>query len=126
MTPAELKQRTKTFAVRILKLVDALPTRTSGRVVGGQIARSGCSVAANYRAACRGRSKAEFIAKLGIAEEEADETLLWLEIIEEAGLQPARRLAELRREADELTAIFSASRITARNRPSKIENRQSP
>lgn len=126
MNAAELKPRTKAFAVRILELADALPARTSGRVAGTQIARSGCSVAANYRAACRGRSRAEFIAKLGIAEEEADETPLWLEIIEEAGLQPAQRLCELQREADELTAIFAASRLTARNRQSAIGNRQSP
>jgi four helix bundle protein len=117
MNEQDLKQRTKTFALRILKLVDSLPTKTSSRVLADQIARSGTSVAANYRAACRGRSKAEFIAKLGIAEEEADETELWLELIEEHGLLSQAKLADLRREAGELTAIFASSRITAnRNR----------
>lgn len=117
MNEQDLKQRTKTFALRILKLVDSLPTKTSSRVLADQISRSGTSVAANYRAACRGRSKAEFIAKLGIAEEEADETELWRELIEEHGLVPPTKLAELRREAGELTAIFASSRITAnRNR----------
>lgn len=117
MNEQDLKQRTKTFALRILKLVDSLPTKTSSRVLADQIARSGTSVAANYRAACRGRSKAEFIAKLGIVEEEADETELWLELIEEHGLVSAAKLADFRREAGELTAIFASSRITAnRNR----------
>lgn len=89
MEERDLKLRTKAFALRILKLVDSLPGRVSARVLANQIARSGTSVAANYRAACRGRSKQEFIAKLGIAEEEADETELWLELIEDHGLQSA-------------------------------------
>ncbi len=130
MNETELKQRTKVFALRILKLVDSLPNRISARVLANQIARSGTSVAANYRSACRGRSKAEFIAKLGIAEEEADETELWLELIEEHGLLSAQKLGDLRREAGELTAILAASRITASARPasrrqSAIVNRQS-
>ena len=76
MTEDELKERTKKFALRIIKLVDALPKTTAGRAIGGQLVCSGTSVPANYRAACRGRSKAEFIAKLGIVEEEADESAL--------------------------------------------------
>jgi len=76
MTVEELKERTKKFALRIIKLVDALPKTTTGRAIGGQLVRAGTSVPANYRAACRGRSKAEFIAKLGIVEEEADESAL--------------------------------------------------
>lgn len=106
MNLTELRQRTKTFAIRNLQLVDCLPKTVVGRVVGQQIARSGTSVAANYRAACRARSRAEFIAKIGIAEEEADETLFWLEIIEEAALLTAPQLGDLKREADELTAIL--------------------
>lgn len=131
MNETDLKQRTKEFALRILKLVDTLPNRISARVLANQIARSGTSVAANYRAACRGRSKAEFISKLGIAEEEADETELWLELIEEHGLVSAGKLAALRQEAGELTAIIASSRITAaRNvsggiRQSKIGNPKS-
>jgi len=113
MDERDLKQRTKVFALRVLKLVDSLPSRVSARVLGNQIARSGTSVAANYRAACRGRSKQEFIAKLGIAEEEADETELWLELIEDHGLFSGPKLADLRREAGELTAILAASKLTA-------------
>jgi four helix bundle protein len=86
MTEAELLQRTKTFALRVIKLVNALPNNTAGRAIGNQLIRSGTSVAANYRAACRGRSKAEFIAKLGTVEEEADESALWMELIIESKL----------------------------------------
>lgn len=81
MTKEELMRRTKEFAIRIVKLVNALPETTAGRAIGSQLIRSGTSVAANYRAACRGRSKAEFIAKLGTVEEEADESAFWLEMI---------------------------------------------
>lgn len=92
MTEKEMLDRTKKFALRVLKLVAALPNTIAGRTIGGQLARSGTSVASNYRAACRGRSKPEFIAKLGIAEEEADESCLWMEIIIDDGLMPERRL----------------------------------
>ena len=81
MNAQDLKERTKQFALRVMRLVDALPNTPKGRAIASQLVRSGTSVAANYRAACRGRSKAEFIAKVGIAEEEADETALWLELI---------------------------------------------
>ena len=81
MNEDDLKKRTKQFALRILKLVAALPRTIAGRTIGGQLARSGTSVAANYRAACRARSKAEFISRLGVVEEEADESALWLELI---------------------------------------------
>jgi len=80
----DLKKRTKAFALRILKLVDALPKTTAGRALASQIVRSGTSVAANYRAACRARSTADFTAKMGIVEEEGDETLFWLELLEES------------------------------------------
>ena len=83
---SDLKKRTKAFALRILKLVDALPKTTAGRALASQIVRSGTSVAANYRAACRARSTADFIAKMGIVEEEGDETLFWLELLEESEL----------------------------------------
>jgi len=116
MTEAELKQRTKRFALRILKLVDALPRTTVGRVLGSQVARSGTSVGANYRAACRGLSKAEFISKLGTVEEEADESAFWLELIIEASVLPPKRVHLLLQEASELTAIMGASRITATGR----------
>jgi four helix bundle protein len=114
-----LQTRTKKFAVRILKLVDHLPNTISGRALGKQIVRSGTSVGANYRAACRARSKAEFTAKLGVVVEEADETLYWLELIVEASLLPGRRVSLLLREADELTAIFAAARYTSSRRASR-------
>jgi four helix bundle protein len=86
MDAEELKKRTKRFALRILKLASALPNSLQGRTVGGQLGRSGTSVGSNYRAACRGRSRAEFISNLGIVEEEADESAFWLELIIDGGL----------------------------------------
>ncbi len=115
MTEKELLQRTKTFALRVIKLVNALPNNTAGRTIGGQLIRSGTSVAANYRAACRGRSKAEFIAKLGTVEEEADESCLWMELIIESGLMEEKLVAGLLKEANQITAIMAASKISARN-----------
>ena len=127
MTEKELLQRTKNFALRIIKLVNALPNNPAGRAIGGQLIRSGTSVSANYRAACRGRSKAEFIAKLGIVEEEADESALWMELIIESELIEEKLVADLLNEARQITAIVAASKITARrkaiaNRNSQIEN----
>ena len=110
MNEQELKLRTKQFALRILKLVRALPKTVDGRTIGKQLIRVGTSVGANYRAACRGRSKAEFIAKLGIVEEEADECAFWLEIIIEGGLLKAAHVGNLLQEANEITAIMVASR----------------
>ena len=110
VTKAELLTRTKAFALRILKLVDHLPRTTSGRAIGNQLVRSGTSVGANYRAACRSRSRAEFAAKLGLVGEEADETVYWLEVIRDGNLLPANELSGLLKEADELTAIFTAGR----------------
>ncbi len=109
-----LKQRTKNLAMRILKMVETLPKTSTARIISHQIIRSGTSVAANYRAACRARSKAEFIAKLGIVEEEADETLFWLELSEETGLLPSNRLKEIKQEANEITAIIVSSRKSAK------------
>jgi len=114
MNPTELKQRTKTFALRIIKLSRSVPkSDDAGRIIAKQIIRSGTSVAANYRASCRARSKAEFIAKMGTVEEEADESALWLELLAEAGIIPERKLAALLQEANDLTAIMAASRKTA-------------
>ena len=113
----DLKKRTKAFALRILKLVDALPKTTTGRALASQIVRSGTSIAANYRAACRAKSTADFIAKMGIVEEEADETLFWLELLEESDLVLATKLTAIKQEADELIAITVASiKTTRRNR----------
>jgi four helix bundle protein len=119
---AELLARTKHFALRVLQFADHLPRTTSGRAIGSQLVRSGTSIGANYRAACRSRSRAEFAAKLGIVAEEADETLYWLELIRDGRLVPEKAIGELLLEADELTAIFTASRRTsARSQTSNIK-----
>jgi four helix bundle protein len=110
----DLKKRTKAFALRILKLVDAMPKTTAGRALASQIVRSGTSVAANYRAACRAKSPADFIAKMGIVEEEADETLFRLELLEESELVTGAKLTAIKQEANELIAITVASIKTAR------------
>jgi four helix bundle protein len=116
MNAEEMKLRAKKFALRTMKLADSLPRSPSGRALSGQLVRSGTSVAANYRAAGKGRSKAEFIAKLGIAEEEADETQFWLELIIESGMVGEKLLLPLLQEARELTAIIAASRKSAAQR----------
>ena len=113
MTEDELKKRTKLFALRVLKLVAALPKTVAGRTIGNQLARSGTSVAANYRAACRGRSKAEFISRLGVVEEEADESALWLELIIDGKVMKKSLVEPLWVEANELVAIMTSSRKTA-------------
>ncbi|MHC4156465.1 MAG: four helix bundle protein [Planctomycetota bacterium] len=114
MTPEDLKKRTTEFGLRIIRLVEALPRTLTGEIIGKQLLRCGTSVGANYRAACRGRSKAEFIAKLGIVEEEADESAYWMEMLIEAKVIEPDLLAELLAEADELTAIMAASRKTVK------------
>jgi four helix bundle protein len=114
MNAEELKARTKKFALRILKLVAALPNNLQGKTIGSQLVRSGTSVAANYRAACRGRSRAEFIAKLGVVEEEADESAFWLELIIDSGLLQEEKVRRLLQEAGELTKIMASSRISAK------------
>jgi len=118
---ADLKARTKQFALRVMKLVDALPRTIQGRVIAKQIIRSATSVAANYPAACRARSRAEFIAKIGVVEEEADESCFWLELIIDSGLLTEDRIRPLLNEAGELVAIMAASRKSAiGNRKSAI------
>ena len=110
----ELKRRTKAFAIRIVKLFRSLPKTEEARLIGRQVLRSGTSVAANYRAVCRARSKAEFISKVGIVVEEADETVFWLEMLVETSIVPAKKMDELLKEANELLAIFAASQRTAK------------
>jgi four helix bundle protein len=114
MTPDELKKRTKQFGLRIIRLAESLPDTKTAITIGNQLLRCGTSVGANYRAACRGRSKAEFIAKLGIVEEEADESAYWLEMLVEAKIVKLGLVKELHAEAEELTAITAKSRLTAR------------
>ena len=138
MDPAEFKRRTKKFALRVPKLCDSLPQSRSGEVLARQLIRSGTSVGANYRAACRALSRRDMLAKLGNVEEEADESLFWMELITEHGLVPPPRMASIMREGDEILAMVVASRRTLRqgiaytsskkdsikNRQSKIDNRE--
>jgi four helix bundle protein len=114
MNEADLKKRTKQFGLCVIRLVESLPSTSTARTIGNQLLRSGMSVGANYRAACRGKSKADFVAKAGISLEEADECMYWMELLQEAGIVPAEKLKDLMKEADELVAIFTASIKTAR------------
>src|SRR5437867_11009457 len=113
MSPDDLKKRTKHFALRVLKLVAALPKTIEGKAIAGQLTRAGTAVGANYRAACRSRSKAEFVAKIGIVEEEADESAYWMELIIEGGLLKSTQVEPLMTEANELARIMAQSRISA-------------
>ena len=110
----ELKQRTQKFALRIIKLCKSLPAGKDADVIGKQLLRSGTSVGANYRAASRARSQADFISKITICEEEADESGYWMELIIASGLMKKELVNDLSKEANELTAIFTASDKTAR------------
>jgi len=121
----ELKRRTKAFAIRIIRLVEALPNTSTARVIGNQLLRSGTSVGANYRAACRARSQADFVSKIGVVEEEADESAYWLELLVEAGILPIDRIRDLLNEANELTAIFTSSGRTAKHAAAHKTNPQS-
>ena len=116
MDADELKNRTKQFALRILKLAAALPPTIEGNIIRGQLVRAGTAVGANYRAACRGRSRAEFAAKIGVVEEEADESAFWLELVIEAAFLKESHVKRLLDEANELTRIMASSRITAKKR----------
>jgi four helix bundle protein len=114
MNENDLKKRTKQFGLRVIRLVESLPSGQTAQTIGNQLLRSGMSVGANYRAVCRGRSKADFVAKACISLEEADECLYWIEMLQEAGIVPVERLKDLIKEADELVAIFTASIKTAK------------
>jgi four helix bundle protein len=114
MTTNEMKARTKSFALRIIKLVEALPSNRTADVVGKQLVRSGTSVGANYRAACRAKSNADYMAKMGTVEEEADESAFWSEVIVESGLMKEELVKDLLDEADQIVAIIVSSINTAR------------
>jgi four helix bundle protein len=116
MTPEELKARTKSFALRVIKLVGALPSDSATRVIENQMLRSATSVGANYRAACRAQSPAAFAAKLAVVIEEADETLYWLELLAESGRVKAALLEDLQKEVSALVVIVTAARKTAQKR----------
>ena len=119
-----MRHRTEAFAIRIVRLFRALRASEEGRVLGRQVLRSGTSVAANYRAACRARSKVEFVARLGIAVEEADETVFWLGLLGESQVLPKKRLQALLQEAEELRAILAVSRKTAKSSITKSPNHE--
>lgn len=130
MDERQFKERTKKLGLRVIRLVEALPRGRASDVIGRQVLRSATSVGANNRAACRARSNTDMIAKLGIVEEEADETLYWLELLIEAGLMPESRLVELMQETDEIVAMTVASiktlrRSRAHNPKSAIPNPKS-
>ncbi len=114
MNAEEFKGRTKAFTLRVIRVVEALPRESVAQTLGRQLLRSGTSVGANYRAAIRARSRPEFLAKLGIVEEECDESLFWMELLVESGRMPAARLAPLLREGSEILAMTVASIKSAR------------
>jgi four helix bundle protein len=114
MTPDEFKDRTKAFALRVIRLVNSLPRSRAASVIGGQLLRCGTSVGANYRAACRARSSADFVSKMGIVEEESDESAYWMELLIEAGIMKKSRIPDLLNEANEILSMVVASIRTSR------------
>lgn len=110
----DLRKRTKAFALRIVRVYQSLPETGAGQILGRQLLRSGTSVGAHYREACRARSVAEFVSKIEGGLQELEETVYWMELLVEGDLLPARRLSDLLQEAEELTAILAASAITAK------------
>ena len=116
MTQNELKKRTKQFAIRIVNFTDTLPHNRKGWTVGDQLIRAGTSVGANYRAACRSKTTPSFVHKIGVVEEEADETVFWLEILEDCKLGEEKERTSLLKEANELTAIFTATSKSISNK----------
>ena len=120
MNPGEMKQRTKLFALDIIQLVESLPNGRTSEVLGRQLLRSWTSIGSNYRSACRSRSIADFISKMGIVEEEADESLYWMELLIEARIDVSNKMEALMREAGEFLAITVSSIKTARKRKNLI------
>lgn len=114
MASDQFKKRTFEFGIRCVRLVEALPKTMTAQTIGKQLLRAGTSVGANYRAAVRGRSRADFVSRMGIVEEECDESLHWIDVLVELGLVSQKRVEELRREADEIIAIAVSSIKTAR------------
>jgi four helix bundle protein len=125
MNSNELKSRTKRFALMIIELVGQLPQTATGRAISSQLVRCGTSVGANYRAACRAKSPADFIAKIDIVEEEADESCYWLELIGEGKLLPREAIVSAWREANELTAIFTKISITSKENNPRFAKKSS-
>ena len=129
MNPEELKTRTRAFALRVIRLGESLPETPAAKVIRNQLLRCGSSVGANYRAACRARSRADFVSKMGIVEEEADETIYWMELLIDAGIVKRHRIAELLDEADQILSIVISSIKTAKgfraNPQSALRNQKS-
>ncbi len=128
MTQEEMKARTKKFALRVIRLVESLPNTKTANVIGNQLLRSGTSVGANYRAACRAKSTADFISKLSIVEEENDESIYWMELLIESEIVKENLLQNLMKEADEILSIIVSSIKTLkenRNPKSQIPNPKS-
>jgi four helix bundle protein len=124
MSPEEFKRRAFEYGVRIVRLVQALPKKDSARDLGRQLLRAGTSVGANYRAAARARSRADFVAKLGIVEEECDESLYWMEMLMELELVNKKRIQPLYAEGSEILAMVVSSINTARDRPKPLRVRR--
>ena len=114
MNPSDMKKRTKAYALAIIRLVQSLPNTPTTRVIGNQLVKCGTSVGSNYRASCRAKSRADFIAKMGIVEEEADESIYWMELLVESGILPQTEVADLQTEGDEIVRIVVSSINTAR------------
>jgi four helix bundle protein len=126
MNPEEFKKRTKAYALRVIRLVEALPRNDTSKVLGRQLLRCGTSVGANYRSACRAKSRPDFISKMDIVEEEADESLYWMELLIESGQVKDSRLASLMKEGDEILALTVASINTARWKLNDLPARKRP
>ena len=118
MTPDDRKKRLKAYALRCIRLAESFPRTMTGRIVAGQLIRAATSAAANYRACCLARSRADFVAKMGIVEEETDESLFWIEVAVDAGLAKESRITPLAQEGTEILRIVIASRKTAKARSS--------
>lgn len=123
MNSEDMKKRTRAFALRLIRLVESLPNTRTADVLGKQLLRCGTSVGANYRSACRARSNAEFIAKLGIVEEEADESIYWIELMVETELIKQSRINDLLDEANQILSIVVASIITAKSKRAEQPHR---
>jgi len=124
MDKQDLKKRTKEFALRTIKMIEKMPKGIAAAVVSKQVVRSATSVASNYRAACRAKSDNDFLYKIDVVLEEADETLFWLEIIVEAGMMKESLMKNLMKESDELVAIFTATSKTMRSKRNKEKNQK--
>jgi four helix bundle protein len=125
MTEKEFKDKTKQVALRIIRLIESLPSTYTAQIIGKQVLRSATSIGANYRAACRAKSTADLLHKLAIVEEEADESLYWLELLVDSGMLPEKRLSELTRDINGVVAMTVASIKTLRSGKSKIQNPKS-